>query len=305
MEVVRVPDRHAVREHHPPLGPDRRSAPSPPSREEEDLLQRSDGAAEIVFGRDGATTRVSRLYHRAPCRVELPHAARDEPALAMLLNTAGGLTGGDRVTMNVQANAASSGTVTTAAAEKIYRSLGSDCDIAVDLQVGEGAWLEWLPQETILFAGSRLRRTVAARVAATGRLLAAEMLVFGRIARGERWTGGTMRERWRIERAGTLAWYDAIRLDGDAIGRSAGFAGAEAFATALYLGADGERLLSRARDAAAIGAGRAGATLVNGILLARFIGDAVAVRVGLAHYIGALRHAAAGLPARPPRAWQI
>ncbi len=116
--------------------------------------------------------------------------------------------------------------------------------------VGEGAWLEWLPQETILFARSRLRRRVTARVAATGRLLAAEMLVFGRVARGERWTGGALRERWRIERAGALAWYDAMRLDGDAIGRPAGFAGAEAFATVLYVGADAERHLPLAREAA-------------------------------------------------------
>ncbi len=268
-------------------------------------LQRCDGAADIVFARRGVETHVSRLYHRTPCRVEFPHAAAGEPALAMLLNTAGGLTSGDRIAMTVAADAASSGTVTTAAAEKIYRSLGPDSDVAIDLVVADGAWLEWLPQETILFARSRLRRRVTARLATTGRLLAAEMLVFGRVARGERWTGGALRERWRIERAGALAWYDAMRLDGDAIDRPAGFAGAEAVATALYTGADAARHLSLAREVTEGKNFRAGATLVNGLLLARFLGDAVAVRAGLAHYVGALRHAAAGLPARPPRAWQI
>lgn len=268
-------------------------------------LQRCDGAADIAFARRGTATQIARLYHRTPCRIEFPRAAAGEPALAMMLNTAGGLTGGDRVAVTVTADAAASGTVTTAAAEKIYRSLGPDCDIGVDLTVADGGWLEWLPQETILFEDARLRRQIAARVAATGRLLMAEMLVFGRIARGERWTGGVLAERWRIERANTLAWYDAMWLDGDAIGRAAGFAGVESFATALYAGADAARHLPLARELTDGGTCRGGATLVNGVLLARFLGEAVAVRAALGHYVGALRHTAAGLPARPPRAWQI
>ncbi len=268
-------------------------------------MQRCDGAAEVAFARRGAATYVARLYHRAPCRVEFPHAATGEPHLAMLLNTAGGLTGGDRVAVAVTAEAASSATITTAAAEKIYRSLGPECGVDVELVAGEGAWLEWLPQETILFAQSRLRRQVTARVAATGRLLAAEMLVFGRVARGERWTGGALRERWRIERAGDLAWYDAMRVDEAAIGHHAGFAGAEAFATVLYVGADAARHLALARAAADAASCRAGATLVNGILLARLVGAATDTRAALAHYVGTMRHAAAGLAPHAPRVWTI
>jgi urease accessory protein len=268
-------------------------------------LQRGDGAVELAFARRGATSRVSRLYQRAPCRVQFPRAEPDQPALAMLLNTAGGLTGGDRVALAVTAEAAASVIVTSAAAEKIYRSLGPDCAVDVGLDVEAGAWLEWLPQETILFAGSRLRRNITARIAATGRLLAAEMLVFGRVARGERWTDGALRERWRVERAGDLAWYDAMRLDGDMIDKPAGFAGAEAFATALYVGADAENHLPLARELTEDATCRAGATLVNGILLARFLGAAAMVRAALARYIGGLRHAAAGLLAQAPRAWQI
>jgi urease accessory protein len=207
--------------------------------------------------------------------------------------------------MKVAAEPAATATVTSAAAEKIYRSLGPDCAIAVELEIGDGAYLEWLPQETILFAESRLRRTIVARVAATGRLLAAEMFVFGRVARGERWTDGRLAERWRIERAGEFAWFDAMRLDSIMIDHPAGFAGAEAFATVAYVGADAERHLTLAREVTESAACRAGATLVSGVLLARFLGTAMTVRAGLAHYVGALRHAAAGLPARPPRIWGI
>jgi urease accessory protein len=268
-------------------------------------LQRGDGAVELAFARHGAATRVAHLYHRAPCRVQFPHPPANEPMLAMLLNTAGGLTGGDRVSIAVSAEAAASATVSTAAAEKLYRSLGPDCAVAVDLTVGDGAWLEWLPQETILFDGARLRRSLSAHVATTGRFLAAEMVVFGRVARGECWTKGTLRDKWRIERAHELAWYDSIFLGADAIAHPAAIGAAEALATTAYIGADASRHLPLARDVTEDLPCRAGATLVNGILLARFLGSAVAVRTSLAQYVGALRHGAAGLPMRPPRVWNI
>jgi urease accessory protein len=271
-------------------------------------LQRGDGALDIAFARRGTATAVARLYQRTPCRVQFPHAEGGDAMLAMLLNTAGGLTGGDRVAMAIAVEAAAAVTLTSAAAEKIYRSSGADCVVEIALECGADAWLEWLPQETILFEGARLRRKIVARVAAAGRLLAAEMLVFGRIARGERLAHGLLHECWRVERDGGLVWFDTTRLDGEIaalIDRPAGFGGAEAFATAIYVGADAEYHLALARERLDGLSCCAGATLVNGLLLARFIGTATAVRAGLANYLGAMRHAAAGLPAKPPRAWQI
>jgi len=267
--------------------------------------QRGDGAVEIEFARRGAATKIVSLYQRNPCRAAFPRADDGEPCLALLLNTAGGLTGGDRAATAISAGAASAATITSAAAEKIYRSPGDDCAVSIALRVEAGAWLEWLPQETILFAGSRLGRGITARVAPTGRLLAAEMLVFGRVARGERWQGGALRERWRIERDGALAWYDAMNLSESDLGAAAGLGGAEAMATALYVGADATRHLELARDSADRASCRAAATLVNGVLLARFIGPARQTRGALAHYIGALRHAAAGLARAVPRVWHL
>jgi urease accessory protein len=266
-------------------------------------LQRGNGAVEIVFARRGPTTALSRLYQRSPARVLFPHPEPSDARLAVLLTTSGGLTGGDKLSFSIAVDAGAAATIATAAAEKIYRSLGPDCTVEIALNIGEGAWLEWLPQETILFEGARLRRGITARVAETGRLLAAEMLVFGRVARGERFAHGLLHESWRIERGGKLTWIDATRLEGDIenlVERRAGFAGAQAFATAAYVGADAERHLALARALTDERACRAGATLVNGVLLARFIGGAEAVRAGLWHYVAGLRHAAAGLPARPP-----
>lgn len=271
-------------------------------------LQRGDGAVRIVFARRGVMTAMHRLYQRTPGRALFPHVEAGEPALAMLLNTAGGLTGGDRMAMALTAEASAAAVATSAAAEKIYRALGGDVAIDIALEVDDGAWLEWLPQETILFEGARLKRAVTARVAATGRLVAAEMLVFGRIARGERLRQGLLSERWRVERDGRLVWVDALRLDGDiaaTIDRPTGFAGAESVATAIYVGADAPRHLALAREGGDGLSCRAGATLVNDMLLARFIGDPASVRAALGRYVGRLRHAAAGLSARPPRAWTM
>jgi urease accessory protein len=271
-------------------------------------LQRGDGAAEIGFVRHGRDSMLSHLYQRAPCRVMFPNTDPGEPPLAIFLTTSGGVAGGDRLRFSVAVEAGAAATIATAAAEKIYRSLGADSAVSVELRIGEGAWLEWLPQETILFDGARLRRGIEVSLAPTGRLLAAEMVVFGRAARGERFRRGLLAESWRIERGGRLAWYDATRLDGDVgaiIDRPAAFAGADAFATVVYAGADAARHLGLARELAAAASCRAGASLVNGLLLGRFLGDAASLRAALGHYVGGMRQPAAGLAPHLPRQWGI
>jgi len=177
----------------------------------------------------------------------------------------------------------------------------------VTLAIEEGARLEYLPQETILFDGARLCRRTSAAVAPGGRLLACEMLVFGRKAHDESFGRGRLYDSWQVKRGGRLAWADALALDGDIaarLGDPFGFAGAEAMATALYVGDDAESHLPVARALAESGACRGGATLLGNVLLARFFGaPAQAVRADLARYLAALRHAAFDHPARLPRVW--
>lgn len=264
-------------------------------------FERGDGAAEIVFTRAG----LAHLYQRAPCRVLFPRPEPGDLALAALLTTSGGLAGGDRLRLAIALEEGARAVVTTAAAEKVYRSLGPDAVVTVALAAAERAWLEFLPQETILFNGARLVRRIGAELAPEARLLAAETVVFGRAARGERLVRGLLQESWRIRCGGRLVWADAQRLDGD-IGRHlaapAGFAGAGALATALYVGADAADHLAASRALAEEGGG--GASLVNGVLLARFLAPrAEVVRGALARYVAGLRAAAAGLPASLPRLW--
>jgi urease accessory protein len=269
-------------------------------------LQRGDGQADIGFVHAEGRTRLAHLHQRTPLRVLFPDSEPGEPMLAALVMTAGGIAGGDKLAVGIDAGAGSCATVTGQAAEKVYRALDAPAQSHVRLNVEAGAWLEYLPQETILFDQARLQRSFEIDVAGAGRLLACDMVVFGRTASGERFHSGLWQDRWRLRHGGRLAWADAMKVEGlETIDHPVGFAGAAAHAMALYVGADAKTWLERARELA-VGCQRAAASAIGNVLLARFLDeDAAAVRRALAGYVAGLRQTVAGLPARPPRLWQF
>ena len=272
--------------------------------------QRVDGEARIAFRRDAAgKTVLADLYQRAPCRVLFPTTEVDEPLQSVLLTTSGGLTGGDRTRVGIEVRANAQATLTTQAAEKIYRALPDTGDalVRVDMRVSDGAWAEWLAQETIVFEGSRLRRLFAADVAATGRLLAVESIVFGRTAMGENFDSGLLHDAWRISRGEKLVWADALHLEGDVRSqRSApwGFGANVACSTLIYAGADAPQQLLEARRLLDQCNLPCGATSLDGIMLVRIMAaDAAELRAAVMNLIAGIRRSAASLPARLPRVW--
>ena len=270
---------------------------------------RHDGAARIRWGVDAdGRTRLADLFQRAPLRVLLPDAVDDAVPHAVLLNTAGGLVGGDRLEIEIALEPGARALVTQQAAEKVYRSAGADVTVANRLAVGDRAWLEWLPQETILFEGARLRRRLTLDLAGSGAALAGEILVFGRHARGERMLSGAAFDGWEIRRDGRLLWADALDLGDDpgaALGSSAGFGGAVALGTLVCAIPDAASRLDAAREALG-DTTEAGASVVGEILLVRFL-DARpdALRRRFAAVWAALRRAALGLPPVLPRVWHV
>lgn len=269
------------------------------------------GAAELSFRRVGAATRLATLYHQAPLRVLFPAAEEPGLAPAVLVTTSGGLAGGDRLDVRVTARDGAALQVTTQAAEKVYRSTGADSLVEIDLAAEEGAWLEWLPQETILFDRSRLSRRTRIEAAPGARVLASEILVFGRRARGERLCQGLIREAWEVRRGGRLIWADALAMSGDlaaTLAAPACFAAAAAVATLLYVGADAADALTLARDLTA-GGGEgeiAAATCVGGVLVLRWLAhDARALRDAFARVWSALRHRLGGWAPALPRVWAV
>jgi len=267
------------------------------------------GAAELAFAHTHGRSKLSHLYQHAPLRVMFPHHPAGEPATAAIVTTSGGLVGGDRLSVDVKVATGTQALVTAQAAEKVYRSNGPDCRIDVRLTAEDGAWLEWLPQETILFEGARLRRLTAVDRKPGGRILAGEILVFGRIARDERVTCGLIHDAWEIRHDGRLIWSDALHLDGDlahVLNHKGCFAGATAYATAAYVGDDAADRLAMVRGLLENSDVRASATVVQGVLVMRWLGeDALDVRQAFGAFWMGFRHAVAGLAATLPRLWHI
>jgi len=271
--------------------------------------QRADGAARIRFAAAPGRTVLGDLFQRAPCRALFPCSEAGDLTQAVLLTTSGGLTGGDRIRVAVEIGDGAQATVTTQAAEKVYRPLPTDesVSIQVSFNVGAGSWGEWLSQETILFANARVRRLFEAKVASSGRLLAVESVVFGRTAMGERFEQGLLHDAWRIRRDGRLIWADGIHLEGNVARTCAapfGFGTGVASATVVYVGADANRYLDAVRRVLRDHGGPGTATAFDGLLVVRLLAeDAAVLRAAVISVAGGIRNWAAGLPARLPQVW--
>lgn len=270
-------------------------------------LSRYDGDLRFAVA-DG---RISELSFTPPLRLFRPHAEIGEPRGIVLGNIAGGVVGGDRLAMSVEVGAGESLLATTQAAEKIYRSDGATARMTVDLSAGPTATLEYLSSGTILFDGARLTRTTSLDLAESARALYAEMLVFGRIARGETFVTGALRDDIRVSRGGRLLWVDALELsDGiaEALDAGAGFGGARAYATLVLAAPNAATVRDDLRECLHGLAGvRAAATaLDDGLVVARILASAPDMaREALGMTWTIARSSVLDRPALLPRIWAM
>lgn len=232
-------------------------------------LQRARGCGRIAVGAEDGRTRLARLYQEGCGKIRLPKDARAEGLEAVLINSSGGLTGGDRMTWAAEAGAGARLTLTTQACEKVYRARDGQAEVRTALTVGEDARVDWLPQETILFDGGALSRRLEADLAPGARLLAVEAVILGRTAMAETVRVGALRDRWRVRSEGRLIFADDLRMDGpiaDLAAQAPVLAGARAFASLLLVDANAGRFLTPLR--AALGS-TGGASAFDGKLFAR------------------------------------
>lgn len=251
-----------------------------------------------ISSTDGVSRR-RRVHEAGMLRVRFPNGATDGTLDAVLINSAGGLTGGDRCCIEVKVDAGGKLIFTTAAAEKIYRSLGPDAAIDVKLELGCGATLAWLPQETIVFDKARLRRTIDVTLTHGAQLLLAEAVVFGRSAMGETVVSGLFSDRWRLRIDGALVFAETVRLDGRIAQRLAVPAiggGCVAMATLVSIPGNDETVAAiRAMHEDFVG--EVGASAWNGLVVVRLVAvDGAALRRDLIGVLKALR-------APLPRLW--
>jgi urease accessory protein len=228
-------------------------------------------------------TRRRHLHESGSLRVRFP-SPEAEGLSAVFVNTAGGVAGGDRFDIDIAAGEGSRLSVTTAAAEKIYRAQGPAAQINIALKAADGSRLAWLPQETILFDRARVARRIDIDLAENASLLLCEIVVFGRAAMGERMLHGEFVDRWRMRRGGRLVFAETIRLDGDIgekLARPAIAKGGAAIGTALIVPGD-QGLVERIRELSESFGGEVGISSWNGFAMARFCAqDAAKLRADM------------------------
>jgi urease accessory protein len=249
---------------------------------------RAHGAVKFDVKLEDGVTRRGVLHESGSLRVRFP-SPEGAGLSGVFVNTAGGIAGGDRFDIDIVAGEGARLTLTTAAAEKVYRAAGPAAQLNIALKAEAGAHLAWLPQETILFDRARILRRIDIDLAADAELLLCEIVVFGRAAMGERMLHGEFVDRWRLRRAGKLVFAETIRLDGD-IGAKLAQApiakGGVAIGTALIVPGD-EAVVERIREAADSFGGEVGISAWNGFAMARFCAqDAARLRADMMSVLG-------------------
>lgn len=265
----------------------------------EPKMQRARGIARLLANLRNDRTEIATLFQEGCAKIRLPHT-HDASLQAVLMNTAGGLCGGDHVSWQLEAAPGARLTATTPACERVYRSLGGEARVANRLTIGKGAGLDWLPQETILFEGARLNRSLEVDMAEDARFTAVEAVLLGRTAMGEVARGARLSDNWRIRRGGRLIHAEATRLSADPLERDGSclLAGALAFATILHIAPDAGRRLESVR---ALLPESGGASLVGERLTVRILAESgLALRRAIAPIIAVLSSAGA-----VPRLWHF
>ncbi|HKA77089.1 MAG TPA: urease accessory protein UreD [Pseudolabrys sp.] len=251
---------------------------------------RATGRIALAVGADGNSTRRTHVREEGSLRVRFPNAA-PELLETVLINTAGGMAGGDAFSIKLSLGAGASLLAGTAAAEKIYRSTGPDTTVALAIDAAAGSQCLWLPQESILFDRAKLSRRIDIDLAMDASLVMAEAVVFGRSAMGELVHEGRLIDRWRVRRGGRLIFAEGVRLDGaiDAkLAQPAVAASGVAIATALLIPGDEEKAAA-VREVKAHFTGEVGISAWNGIAVARLCArDGAVLRHDLALLLATL-----------------
>lgn len=270
-------------------------------------LQRAKGCGRIVLSGSENGTHIVDIFQRSPIRIVVPKV--DDGALkeVVLVNTAGGIAGGDQLEFSVTALPSASMAVSSQAAEKVYRALSEPARINTQLRACAAAKLAWLPQETIVFNRARIIRRTEIEISPGAEVLALEWLVIGRAAHGEVITGGHIRDDWRVRKDGRLIWAEGFRITDDVFAqlhRKALLSNCNAVATLVYFGPDLDTRLRCFRHISPWLECHCAATLVGGLLIIRFAAAMLSdLRLALRNVLQQFSREEGPGPFRVPKLW--
>ena len=268
--------------------------------------QRAIGKLALKFQHDSASlrTRIATFYQEGCLKARLPRPVRADICDAVMMNISGGIAGGDALSVAIDLAAGAQACVAGQAAERVYRAAGAEpARLQTLIRVETGATLHYLPQDTILFDGFALARSLNIELATDAHYIGVESLVFGRQAMGESVRTGHLRDQISLRRGGKLVFQDMIRLDGDiqaVLARKAVANGAIAMASMIYACENAATQLDAVRAAVQDHGCEAGATMLEGLLLVRLLAPSSArLRAGLNAALHICREGRA-----LPRVWQ-
>jgi urease accessory protein len=270
-------------------------------------LQRADGCGRIVLSGSENETRIEDVFERSPIRIMFPRTGSCPAEEAVLINTGGGVAGGDRLECSVAALPGASSAVTSQAAEKVYRALNEPARVATRLKARETARLAWLPQETIVFNGARIHRTTEIELFSGAELLALEWLVLGRAAHGEVVVSGSVLEAWRVKKDGRLIWADSFRITEEIfrhLSRKALLSNCNSVATLLYFGPHLDKRLDFLREITPSLGCNCAVTLVSELIVVRFAAkESSDLKLALRSFLDQFGPEIGSGPFRVPKMW--
>lgn len=256
----------------------------------------------LGFEKTQTETVLAQRRHSGPLLVQKPFYPEGSVCHVYLIHPPGGVVGGDRIDLDVRCPPQTDALITTPAAGKFYRSDGRIAQQNIHLKVADGATLEWLPQETIIFDGAQVSSKTQVELFGSARFIGCETIIMGRPACSERFKQGQLRTRFEIRKDNQPLLLEQMLLDQHMIGSVCGLQNHSLVAILLIFPAT-QQELQLARDIA--GEQRwFGATLVDGLLICRLL-DHQAEPV---HHIfraiwAAVRPIVLGRIACPPRIW--
>lgn len=173
------------------------------------------GKLDLQYSYQNGTTKLSNALAQAPLKIQRAfYPEGPELCHSVILHTAGGIVGGDRLLQNIELETNSQVLLTTAAASKVYRSEGERSQQIITLRLGENSYLEWFPQETVIFNEAIYQQDLRVELGENAVFCGWEITRLGRTARGEKFVAGDWRSRIEIWQTGRPLWIDRQGLQG-------------------------------------------------------------------------------------------
>lgn len=237
------------------------------------------GKLDLTYQYQNQQTKLISAYHQSPLKIQRSLYPEDKQICqTVIIHTAGGIVGGDLLSQNIQLEDNCQTLITTPTANKIYKTNGKIAQQNIIIKLEKNAYLEYLPQENIIFNGAEYQQNNRIELAENSHYCGWEINRFGRTARGEKFTQGNWKSSTEIWQNHQPLWIDKQWLQGNEIIVNSlnGLAGFAIAGTFCWLGEDvNQEIINKIREMATthVNQGQTGVTQMLKGLICRYRGN--------------------------------